>query len=326
MPDQLHPGIFISYRRDDSRGFAGRLYDRLAQRFDHDRVFMDVDSIEPGLAFDEAIRAAVTSCDVLLALIGPQWLPVGKAKNWEAEDPDDFVLFELKAALDREIRVIPVLVDGASMPRRDELPPSLAPLTRRNAIRLDHDSFVSDLERLVAAIERIVATRPSAERQYGRLPVMSQRAVSGEIDRTEDDDRAIADTNGRSDDRATPVEVSTESELARSDESSPWRALVKRVNKPRATLSIFLTLADRNHIIEVISSWRGAALRIDGEPAARSVVQVAGTHIFALPGSGELVRMEIVNMKVRLAGDIYGVERLTVDGLDVELSEESRSC
>jgi hypothetical protein len=109
--------IFISYRRDDSAGYAGRLYDRLAAHFEPENVFMDIDAIEPGLDFVEVIEQAVGSCDVLIALIGKQWLAIkdGQGRR-RLENPEDFVRLEIKTALDRNIRVIPALVGGAAMP------------------------------------------------------------------------------------------------------------------------------------------------------------------------------------------------------------------
>jgi hypothetical protein len=125
---------------------AGRLFDRLAERFGEANVFMDVDSIGPGVDFSEAIEQAVQKCDVLLALIGRTWVSQtdGSGRR-RLDDPDDLVVLEVKSPLDRDIRVVPVLVDGAAPPKSDDLPEGLTSLARRNAIRLDHDTFRSDL-------------------------------------------------------------------------------------------------------------------------------------------------------------------------------------
>ena len=110
-------GIFISYRRDDSRHAAGRLVDRLAQIFPRDQLFMDIDAIEPGLDFEEVINEKLEACDVMLAVIGPNWATSrDESGALRLEDPDDFVRLEIAAALKRDIRVIPVLVDGAKIP------------------------------------------------------------------------------------------------------------------------------------------------------------------------------------------------------------------
>ena len=132
---------------------AGRLYDWLVARFGQHRGFMDVDSIHPGQDFAETIEQAVGACNVLLALIGPQWLTMTDEGRRRLDDPDDLVRLEIEAALERKVRVIPVLVEGASMPRARDLPDSLAKLTRRQAFGIRHDRFRTDVSQLVTAIE-----------------------------------------------------------------------------------------------------------------------------------------------------------------------------
>jgi TIR domain len=137
------------------------LYDRLADRFGAGQVFMDVDTIELGVDFGEAINRAVAACKVLLAVIGPDWLTAADEQGRRRLDnPDDFVRLEIEAALDRDVRVIPILAQGAVMPGRDDLPESLARLARRNALFIRHESFRSDAGRLVTAIERVLAVVP----------------------------------------------------------------------------------------------------------------------------------------------------------------------
>lgn len=144
--------IFISYRRDDSAGFARAIYDQLVQRFSRERVFMDVDAIEPGVPFDEATQRAVGQSEILLALIGRRWMEPQAGAGPRLNDPDDFVRIEIAAALSRNIRVIPVLLDGTSMPAEEALPEPLRALARRNAVEIRHSRFASDMERLVEAI------------------------------------------------------------------------------------------------------------------------------------------------------------------------------
>src|SRR4051794_26427863 len=135
-------GIFVSYRRQESSHLAGRLYDRLADRFGEDQVFIDVDTIEPGVDFAEEIFRAVASCKVLLAVIGSTWLTATDERGRRRlDDPDDIVRLEVGTALVRGVRVIPILVDGAIMPTRQDLPESLAGLVRRNALLIRHESF-----------------------------------------------------------------------------------------------------------------------------------------------------------------------------------------
>ena len=146
--------IFISYRRTDSAGYAGRIYDRLAAHFGKDAIFMDVDTIEAGVDFVEVLENAVQSCDVLAALIGKQWLNIkDEAGERRLDNPQDFVRIEVAAALNRSIRVIPVLVDGTSMPNSDQLPSNLKPLARRNAVLVNHHSFHTDANRLIEQLE-----------------------------------------------------------------------------------------------------------------------------------------------------------------------------
>src|SRR6185312_6039062 len=152
--------IFISYRREDTPHVAGRLFDRLEMRFGAGNIFMDVDSIEPGMDFAEAIEDAVGACDVLLVLIGPHWVDaIDENGRRRLADPDDFVALEITAALRRQIRVVPVLVDGVSQLRRRELPETLATLARRQSVRLDHTSFAAGVAALVIALERALRER-----------------------------------------------------------------------------------------------------------------------------------------------------------------------
>jgi hypothetical protein len=147
--------IFISYRRDDAGGWAGRLYDKLVQQFGEDHIFMDIDTISPGVDFVEAIQQAVTSCDVLLALIGQTWLTATDASNSRRriDIPTDYVRVEIAAALKRNILVIPVLLPKASMPRMKDLPQVLRSLSRRQAFDLSETRFHHDVYRLLSSLK-----------------------------------------------------------------------------------------------------------------------------------------------------------------------------
>src|SRR5919199_1178017 len=145
--------VFISYRREDAEGQAGRLFDDLVMHFGEDSVFMDVAGIEPGRDFRRAIDEHVASCGVLLALIGRSWIDArDEAGRRRLDDPLDFVRLETAAALKRDIPVIPVLVRGASMPRADQLPADLAELAYRNAVELTHARWDSDVQVLIKAL------------------------------------------------------------------------------------------------------------------------------------------------------------------------------
>jgi hypothetical protein len=149
-------GVFISYRREDSGGYAGRIYDRLTTRLGRANVFFDVDTIPPGRDFAEVLSERVGKCDALLAVIGKHWVLSADAENRRRlDDPKDFVRIEIEAALNRDVPVIPVLVDGAAMPHPEDLPDSLKKLIRRQAVEISHARFDSDAERLTEALSQI---------------------------------------------------------------------------------------------------------------------------------------------------------------------------
>ena len=169
MPPGSHPTkLFINYRREDTAPYAGRLYDRLVAHFGEDQVFMDIDQIEPGEDFVEVIDRKVGACEIAIISIGPKWLSVTDAAGQRRiDDSEDLVRLEILAALERKIRVIPVLVGGARMPRKQDLPEALAPLSRRNAIELSELRFHADVSRLIEAIEK---ARVSSEKKPEPLP------------------------------------------------------------------------------------------------------------------------------------------------------------
>src|SRR5215813_14874679 len=120
--------IFISYRRGDDQAAVGRLYDKLLQHFDREELFMDVEAIEPGVDFVKSLDEQLAACIAFIAVIGPRWLTArGNDGNPRLDNATDYVRLEIEAALKRDIRVIPVLVDGASMPQPSDLPLSLRP-------------------------------------------------------------------------------------------------------------------------------------------------------------------------------------------------------
>ncbi|HEY8113163.1 MAG TPA: toll/interleukin-1 receptor domain-containing protein, partial [Actinomycetes bacterium] len=170
--------IFISYRREDSAYPAGWLFDRLADSYGKGQIFKDVDNIELGEDFVERITAAVGSCDVLLALIGPQWLTIADERGRRRLDSgDDFVRLEIEAALTRKVLVIPILVDGASMPDPDELPPSLAKLVRRQALELSPNRFETDTGRLLKVLDKTLAEAARYPRGSA-VPVADQPPIT----------------------------------------------------------------------------------------------------------------------------------------------------
>lgn len=158
---QQFSGIFISYRRDDSSGHAGRLADKLVEHFGRNRIFVDIDTIEPGEDFVTVIENAVGSCQILIAVIGRNWLSANGSGR--LDNPNNFVRLEIATALRRDIRVIPVLVQRASMPKPQDLPEDLLKLARRNAVELSDLRWQTDVDQLITVMERVLAKRAKAQ-------------------------------------------------------------------------------------------------------------------------------------------------------------------
>ena len=151
--------IFINYRPVDAAGHAASLHEELAARFGEENVFIDVERMHAGSDSREAALDAVAASDVFLAIIGPRWLLPGPSGLRRLDDPDDYVRREIEAALKRDVRLIPVLVEGARMPRPDELPGPLRPLARRNALEIRDPASLLDVDRvgaLLAAVAQAV--------------------------------------------------------------------------------------------------------------------------------------------------------------------------
>ena len=158
--------IFLSYRRDDSAGYAGRVQDRLVREFGRDVLFMDVDAIPLGVNFATFLNNEVAKCEVLLAVIGPNWLDArNEAGTRRLDDPHDFVRIEIGAALQRNIAVIPILLDGAKVPKANQLPKDLDELSLRNGLDVRHASFHNDIDKLVRGLKVQLAEANAKERR-----------------------------------------------------------------------------------------------------------------------------------------------------------------
>lgn len=172
------PSIFLSYRRVDTSGHTGRLSDALEARFGHDAVFHDIQSIEAGHRFDEVIDSALSKCRVFIPLIGDDWLRVtGPDGRRRLDDPEDLVRREITAALRRGIPVIPVLLEGATMPAAAALPTELQPLTRHQAIEISDTRWDFDVQRLVAAIERVGVSGAGGRQRRSRRGLLAGLAA-----------------------------------------------------------------------------------------------------------------------------------------------------
>jgi hypothetical protein len=210
--------VFVSYRRDDVPDAADRLATALSGRFGRDRVFLDVDSIEIGASFAKVIDQWISRCDVVLAVIGRGWLDAtddGGARR--LENPRDYVRLELEAALSRDMRVVPVLVHGARMPKPGELPESLVPLSDRNALELTRAYWELDVERLIGALERTAAEdRRAAERNRAEQEAAAAREA--EARKAEEEAAAAREAEARRADEETAA--APEGEARRVEEEA----------------------------------------------------------------------------------------------------------
>jgi hypothetical protein len=170
--------IFISYRRSDSQGESGRLFDDLIRQFGKDAVFMDVVGIDAGRDFRRAIDDSVQSCSVVLAMLGPLWLEAGDEQgSRRLDDETDYVRLEIAAALRRDIPVVPVLLRGAKMPRSEQLPGEIADLAYRNAVELTHARWKSDMQVLLKALRPMVSDSAAAARHEAPADAIDSATV-----------------------------------------------------------------------------------------------------------------------------------------------------
>jgi Skp family chaperone for outer membrane proteins len=172
--------IAISYRREDSLPVAGRLYDRLQAQFGKPNVFMDFDSIPPGMDFREQIRQMIERSKVVIAIIGPHWLGEQADASRRIDHPADFVRLEIAHALKHGIPVIPVLIDDTVMPSPDKLPPEIEGLAFRNAVTLDTGiDFHHHADRLIAGIGKVMEDAPSLGEPGKTRTRYSRKTVAG---------------------------------------------------------------------------------------------------------------------------------------------------
>lgn len=181
MPNQSSPHgkLFISYRRSDARGIAGRLSDTLAVYFGDDRVFRDIENIEGGADFGNVITQALHAADAVIVLIGPDWLSLKNEKGQRRlEDPQDWVAEEIASAIALKKPIFPVLVENASMPRAEDLPDRLKPLTRYNALSISDDRWKTDVLRLGKIISLEIPSASERRIERVRLAISASLAAS----------------------------------------------------------------------------------------------------------------------------------------------------
>jgi hypothetical protein len=172
--------IFVNYRREDSSGYAGRLFDRLRTHYGADSVFWDISgSIEPGIPFPDAIDRAIASCDAILAIIGPQWLTcVDSGGQRRLDDGADFVRLELAKAMGRGIRVIPILVQRTTMPGAEELPEDLKPLARYQAVELSDSRWDYDVSQLLLTLDKVLNRAPKRSQSVVPMAIAAVAVIA----------------------------------------------------------------------------------------------------------------------------------------------------
>ncbi len=177
--------VFISYRREDTKWQAREIFRTLTQRLPREHVFMDVDSIPPGTDFVSILEGWVDQCSVLLVLIGPNWVDAidSKTSKRRLENPNDFVRIEVRKGLARGIPVVPVLIDGAQIPRAEQLPYDLQPLVRRNAEFVELRTVEADVARLVNKLGVVPAAGQVIRALTGTL-VVTRRTWTKPLDAT----------------------------------------------------------------------------------------------------------------------------------------------
>ena len=253
----MAPRIFISYRRDDAAGDAGRLADHLHRRFGKHRVFLDIDTIDPGTDFVRVLHASLQETAAVLVVIGPRWTSIRNAEGAPRLDSaNDFVRLEVETALARTIPVVPVLVQGAKMPRAEDLPPSLASLVTRQAATLDHAEFHDDAERLCDRLATMIGSdepTPSVMRRWwpaaavgvialGLTAYLATRAMNrGSADAPVDDPAVLEQTRSAEGlvetaaaQRRRNQFVEALATLARAREMAPSSALVRTAQEDAA--------------------------------------------------------------------------------------------
>jgi tetratricopeptide (TPR) repeat protein len=236
--------VFISYRREDSAAYAGRIQDRLERELGRELLFIDVDGIPLGVNFVKVLREEVAQCGVLLAVIGPHWLDVRDEDGTRRLDnTTDFVRIEIAAALQREIPVIPILLDGTRVPKADQLPEDLKELALRNGLNVRHASFHADLDKLILELKRQVG----ASRQAGSTPIGANTPF-----RAENDPSAREPLGG---DLLSPVSAknqvnAAEGEFTRAP-AFPNRVTAGTGKQALATESLRLLLWDAQALVEL---------------------------------------------------------------------------
>ncbi len=286
--------VFLSYRRSDTKWAVGRIYDRLAELFDPKSLFLDVSDIEPGDDFADRIQEIVEICDVLLAVIGRNWLTVtDRAGRRRLDDPNDLVRVEIATALKRGIRVVPILVDRVEMPKSSDLPDDLADLSRKNAKKVSFTQFHSDLDSLLRVLEKVLQLPVTAERETRARPSTPSRA-------------------GNAEPTKLPLTISLET---LGGVATP---LIKRgATLPKKSSETFSTAADNQTLISVELFWGDQTLAKDNLHLGKFTLQGIDPAPRGYPQI-EITAEVDENLILTVAGRVQGTENETVlDAIDL---------
>ena len=278
--------VFISYRRSDTGGRAGRLRDVLANRFGDDHVFHDVTTLAPGTDFDEQITATIARCDAVLVVIGNRWLDETDATGRRRLDlTDDLVRHEVRTALSHGKRIVPVLVDDARLPSAHELPDDIAPMVRRHAVAVRDESWQQDVGQLIRGLEGGPSRRTRRPAAYVVAVLLATGAVIGVV-------TLLPDGDDGGDDHA---------DLPPCTADGRWIDVA-----PGDTSPVDVTIEGQSARFEPI----GARFRPD-EEGAMVVVEVRLTNLEAPAPAAEV---ESDDRLIYLAS--WNVEPLLVDGVE----------
>jgi hypothetical protein len=215
--------IAISYRRDDSAGITGRIFDRLVNRYGADSVFRDVDNIPLGVDFREHINTVLAQTDVTLVVVGKRWFGPLPRRRRRIDDPADPVRVEVETALRNGMPVVPVLVEGGAMPNVDQLPDSLKEFVYRNGLEVAPGrDFDQHIERLIRSMEPILA-RPAKELEEAARRAEEERQRA-EAARQAEEEKRRAEAAQRAEAARQAEEEKRRAEAARQAEEEKRRA------------------------------------------------------------------------------------------------------
>jgi hypothetical protein len=285
---EMSGGVFICYRREETAFAARAIHDRVVQRLERENVFLDVDNIDLGVDWFNVLTDRVGACDALVAVIGRNWVSsADKDGLRRIDDPDDFVRIEIEAALQRNVRVIPVLVDGAAMPKASELPESLKGLARRQGTEVSPARFEADVEKLTIALGSILderrrrdaagaeAASQAEEKRRAQKVAAAERAAREERERREAAEAARAEETrqkaeaeaglrGKEERRAQEAEQAeraTREERERREAAEAATAERLREDLPRQEAGATAEIAPLKNSEEVPSQYQIEAMR-----------------------------------------------------------------